>query len=94
MKNNPTGVILNWALGIGLILLFVGGVQYFFRTKEMRSLQTKVGSFQNRQVIVNSLVSDVMEYSKRNPAIDPVLESIGLKPTKSASTGATKPATK
>jgi hypothetical protein len=28
---------------------------------------------------LQSLVNDTMEYSRRNPAIDPVLQSLGLK---------------
>jgi hypothetical protein len=94
MKSNPTATILNWALAIALIVLFVGGVQYFFRTREVRSLQIQMSNFQNKQVLANTFVNEVMEYSKRNPAIDSVLESAGLKLAKAVSTGTNKSATK
>ena len=44
--------------------------------------------------MINALANDTLEYSKTHPAIDPILESVGLKPGKSAPTATTKPATK
>jgi hypothetical protein len=40
------------------------------------------------------LANDVMEYSKKNQAIDPILESVGLKPGKSNLPASTKPTNK
>ncbi len=91
MKNNSTSTILNWALAISLIVLFVGGIQYFVRTREVRSIQAGMGNFQNRQVLLNSFANDVLEYSKRNPDIDPILVSLRIKTDTSTPTGTTKP---
>jgi hypothetical protein len=40
------------------------------------------------------LVADTVEYSKRNPAILPILETIGVKQGQAAPAAASKPATK
>jgi hypothetical protein len=44
--------------------------------------------------MINALANDTVEYSKKNPDIDPILESVGLKPAKSAPATTGKPATK
>lgn len=80
MKNNGTTTILNWALAIAVIALAVFAMQYFFKTREVRNLQSKIVEYQNKQQFLNSLIADCMEYSKRNPAIDPILEANNLKP--------------
>lgn len=86
--------MLNWALAISLIVLFVGGIQYLVRTREARSIQAQMGKFQNRQVLLNSFANEVLEYSKRNPAIDPILVSLRIKADTSTPTGTTKPVKK
>jgi len=48
----------------------------------------------NNRATINALANDVMEYSKKNQAIDPILESVGLKPGKSNLPATTKPTTK
>lgn len=63
-----------------VVLTAVFAFQWFNRTREMRSLQTKVVEFQNRQAMLQNLVNECLEYSKRNPAIDPILEANNVKP--------------
>ncbi len=73
------------------------GTQYYFKSKEVRTSQTLISEFsrlQNTQGIVNGLVNESLEYSKSHPAIDPILESIGAKPSKTAPAATTKPAGK
>ena len=94
MKINSTSTILNWALAISLTVLFVGGIQYLVRTREVRSIQAQMGNFQNRQALLNSFANDILEYSKHNPAIDPILVSLRIKADTSTPTGTTKPVTK
>lgn len=80
MKNNGLDKILHWALMVIVVLTAVFAFQWFNRTREMRSLQTKVVEFQNRQAMLQNLVNECLEYSKRNPAIDPILEANNVKP--------------
>jgi hypothetical protein len=46
--------------------------------------------------MIQALANDTVEYSKRSPgpAIDQLLESVGLKPGKSAPAATNKPASK
>jgi hypothetical protein len=53
-----------------------------------------MGNFQNRQVLLNSFANDVLEYSKRNADIDPILVSLRIKADTSTPTGTTKPVKK
>jgi hypothetical protein len=91
MKSIGTTTILNWALAIAVIGVGLGGIQYYFKTREVRTLQAQIMNYQNKQAIMNNLIADTMQYSQRNPAIDPILEAIGAKPGKTAPAAATKP---
>jgi hypothetical protein len=69
-----------------VVLLFVGGsfaaifaVRYGFRTRELRTLQARMININNQLAIAQSLLNDTLEYSKRNPAIDPLLKSFNMK---------------
>lgn len=90
MKSNGTTTILNWALAIAVIGVGLGGMQYFFKTREARLLQSQMLNYQNKQAFLNNLIADTMQYSQRNPSIDPILEAIGAKPGKNTP-AATKP---
>ena len=65
-------------------------------TRELRTLQTQANMINNNRTMINSLANDTVEYSKKspNPAIDQILESVGLKPGKTAPAVTTKSATK
>jgi hypothetical protein len=92
MKSNGTTTILNWALAVVVVALAIFSVQYYFKTREVRSLQTTMAAYQNRQAVLNNLIAECLEYSKHNPAIDPLLEANNLKPK--AGAAGTKPAAK
>lgn len=94
MKSIGTTTILNWALAIAVMGVGLGGIQYYFKTREVRTLQAQIMNYQNKQAIMNNLIAETMQYSQRNPAIDPLLEAIGAKPGKNAPAAAPKPAGK
>jgi hypothetical protein len=92
MKNDPLTTIL---LGLLTILALTSVVLcwlYVANTRELRTLQAQVAMVQNNRNLVNSLANDAVEYSKKNSNIDPILESVGLKP-KSGTTNAPKAST-
>ena len=91
MRNTGTTTILNWALGVVVVALVIFAMQYYFKTREVRSLQATVLAYQNKQAVLNSLITECIEYSKHNPAIDPILEANHL-PKGQATT--TKPGVK
>ncbi len=94
MKNNSLTTILLGVLTVSTLLSVGFCWRYVASTRELRTLQTQASMINNNRTMINSLASDAVEYSKKNPAIDPILESVGLKPGKSAPAAAAKPATK
>lgn len=92
MKNNGMTTILNWALLAGAVALLVSGFKYYNKTKTVRTYQVVIGQAnimnQNEQ-LVRGLLAESIEYSKTNPAIKPVLDSIvDNKPAKPAAPAA------
>jgi hypothetical protein len=63
----------------GLAGLYVRSVQ------KLNRLQFQTAVINRNRALANSLANEAVEYSKRNPAIDPVLQSVGLKPKAGAS---------
>jgi beta-lactamase regulating signal transducer with metallopeptidase domain len=93
MRNSGTTTILNWALGVVVVALAIFAMQYYFKTREVRSLQATVMAYQNKQAVLNNLIAECIEYSKRNPAINPILEANHLPNGQAAAAGA-KPGAK
>ncbi len=96
MNSKGTTTILNWALILGVILLLVCGIKYYNKSKSVRAYQvllTDLNRMQAAQNLAAGLLNETMEYSKTHPAIDPTLEAIGAKPSKTAP-AAPKPSTK
>ncbi len=99
MKSNGVTTILNWALMVGAIVLLFCGIKYYNKSKAVRGYQVLITDFnrlQTAQNVAASLLNETMEYSKTHPAIDPTLEAIGAKPSKSTpvATPTLKPAAK
>lgn len=95
MKGNGTTTYLNWALIAGAVVLLFCGIKYYNKSKTVRTYQMVIAEFtrmQTAQNIATSLLNETMEYSKTHPAIDPTLEAIGAKSSKSAT--ATSPTPK
>jgi hypothetical protein len=94
MKNNPMTTVLLGVLTISALLSVLFCWLYISDTRELRAFQIQAAMINNKRAVINALANDVAEYSKKNPAIDPILESVGLKPGKSAPTATSKPTTK
>jgi hypothetical protein len=67
---------------------------YISNTRELRTLQAQAAQINNNRALINALANDAVEYSKTHPAIEPLLESVGLKTSKSAPASTNKPVTK
>jgi hypothetical protein len=67
-----TGVLT--AVALFLAILFE------VRFRQLRNLQPQVVNAQNNQNFVNALANDALDYSKQHPAIDPILQAVGVKP--------------
>jgi hypothetical protein len=94
MKNSP----LTKALLVLVVVVSLWSVYtcllYNSKSRELRMMQTQVGIINYRQQVVQALLAEAMEYSKKNPAIDPILEAAGAKPPRTNPPSATKPASK
>jgi hypothetical protein len=94
MKNSPLTTILLAVLTVSALASVVLCWLNISNTRELRSLQTQATLINNNKAFINALHNDTMEYSKTHHEIDPVLESMGLKPGKTAQPPTSKPANK
>lgn len=94
MKTNPLTRVLLGVLVVSAVASVVLCWLYISDTRQLRSLQGQANIINNNRTVMTALANDTLEYSKKNPAIDPILESVGLKPAKSNVPAAVKPATK
>jgi hypothetical protein len=80
--------VISALLSIGL---FFGLIS---KERQLRELQMTAAQINNSRALLNSLAAEVVEYSKKNPTIDPVLEALGVKPAKTTTSAAPKPGNK
>ena len=97
MKSDPligvlVGVLAVSALvSLGLCYLYVQDV------RDLRVLQGQVNIINNanaQRAALTALLGEAVEYSKKNPDIDPMLEAVGAKQPRTAPAPANKPASK
>jgi hypothetical protein len=79
MKSNPLKTVLEWVLVTSLLVSIVCFVQFLNRSRTLRTFQGEMVRYQSTHNMLNALLADCVEYSKRNPAINPILESVGVK---------------
>jgi hypothetical protein len=94
MKNTPLISILLGVLTLSTLASVVLCWLYISNTRALRSLQTQAAQINNNRALINALANDTVEYGKTHPAIEPILESVGLKPGKAAPTATNKSGTK
>jgi len=58
-------------------ILLVGGV--FLYARQMRKLQAEVAFINQTRPLINALAQELLIYSEKNPSIDPILLSTGVK---------------
>ncbi len=54
--------------------------RYLAAARELRQLQVQAAMVNQNRTLIGALATETMEYSKKNPAIDPILEAAGIKP--------------
>lgn len=93
MKSNSLATALTGMLLVVALFTAWFAVTFNLSYLQLRRLQTKAASYTNIRATVQTLSGDLVEYGKRNPAIDPFLQSIGLKETNApaAPAGSLKP---
>ena len=78
-KNSFLITLATIALILGLWAT-LQAVRYYFVTRQLAVAQAKVNGVQIRLNYAQSLVAEALEYSRRNPAIDPILQNFNFKP--------------
>jgi len=95
MSKNLFAAALVALLFVSAALNAYYALQLFFSTRQLRRVQPQVVEIQNRLTVARALLNDTLEYSKRNPAIDPLLQSLNFKTNVAAAESAVpKPAVK
>ena len=87
MQKNSMVAALVGAIFIGSAVVLALGLRYDYQARLNRRLQAQFLVMQNKRATVEALANETLEYSKRNPAINPILIQAGINP-------ATKPVTK
>lgn len=70
--------ILVGLLFLSAIFSAISAMMYWKDSGELRNLQAQAVAIENNRAILRALANDTMEYSKRNPSINPVLQTFGL----------------
>jgi hypothetical protein len=91
MKTNTINSVLTGVLAVSLVLSMVFAFQFLNLNRNVRLLSGQVNSINVYRSGVQQLLNDCLQYSERNPALTPLLETIGVKQSKAAATPA-KPA--
>jgi len=94
MKNSPLTTIVMVLLVVSVLASVALCWTYISNTRELRKLQNDAAMISNNRTVVNALATEVLEYSKKNPAVDPILEAAGVRPRTNAAPTSTKPAGK
>ena len=80
MRSNPLGPFLVGVfVACALVVAWLSS-KYYFSMKEFTKLNIRAVSINNTRSAVQSLANEAVEYSRRNPAIDPLLERFDIKP--------------
>src|SRR6266536_6642780 len=80
IKNYPGAVALVTALFLSALASCWFAVWWFLGARELQALEFQYQSMNQISAAVQSLANDAMEFSRRNPAIDPLLQQFDLKP--------------
>ncbi len=95
MQKSPLTAILLTVLLVNVVATAVLSFSYVWQMREAQRLQVQINEINQARNLVQALANDAVEYSKRNPGIDPLLQSVNLKPAKPVPAPATvKPAGK
>lgn len=84
MKSKGLTTILNGALAVCLVASVILCVQFVFLSRDARQLNTQLAGINAWNNGVQAFVMECAEYSKKNPAMLPILETIGVKPNAAA----------
>lgn len=80
MKDNPLGSLLVGLVCISVVATAFMAFTYVRTMRKVQQLQVHSAVINRNRALIQSMANDAVEYSRRNPAIDPILQAVGLKP--------------
>lgn len=93
MKSNLTTSVLLGVLAVSALASVILCILWLSTVRQSRDLQQKVAAVNQSMEGARRLAAEMREYSKRNPAIDPILIKFQVKEATSPS-AAPQPATR
>lgn len=93
MKQQSLTILLVGLLLVSAVASVWVSVRWYFSVKKLQNLQGYYLQVNSTRRAVESLANEAVEYSKRDPGIDPILQEFDLKP-KPGAAAAAAPATK
>lgn len=79
-RHNRLSSVLVLALFVLGLSASLWAVRYFFSVREAQRLQSQYLALQQTMNGLQGLVAEAIEYSRRNPDLDPLLQQYNLKP--------------
>jgi hypothetical protein len=94
MKTNQWGVILALTLVLAALATAWLFFSYVLLARKLPPLQAELLNINRNQAALQGLLSEAVEYSKRDPTIEPLLQSMGIRARTNAPQASAKPAAK
>lgn len=84
MQKDSLVAFLSGALCLAAVGVFVLAISCEWRYRQLKGLAPQMAAVQQQQQFFINLANETIEYSKRNPAINPILQSVNLPTIKPA----------
>lgn len=79
MKNQPFTLLLVGLFMLSALATLGLAVRYAWLVRDVHHLQMQAAVAQRDRALVTALANDAFEYGRRNTAIQPILESVGIR---------------
>lgn len=79
MKSNSLAVLLVGVLALSTLATAALSFTYVQSMRKLQKLQAHASVINQSRAMMHRLVAETIDYSKRNPAMEPILDSVGIK---------------
>ncbi len=83
MKKSPLPEILLALLAVLALLTAWYSVSYRSAMKHIAEFQPRAEQYARSQAVLNNFFGELVEYGKKNPAVEPILQQAGFRPASS-----------
>jgi len=73
--------LLVGASAMACVILCLMQIHYTRQIRDVRATQQQLAAIQKNRATMQQLATDLYAYSRTNPSIKPLLDSVGIKPT-------------